>query len=565
MMAMGRRKKQQAQMFLPTARGGGHRFYEALSKLLDEARFDEKAEALCAKHYADDDKPGRPSIAPGLYFRMLLIGYFEGIGSERGIAWRCADSMSLRDFLNLPSHIAVPDSSTVSRTRRRLPPDVFESVFQLVLAIVDEKGLFRGKVRGVDSTYLKGDASMRSIVRKDTGESYRDFIKRVTADDEAAQSADADGAAAMTSADGAAVVEGSEPSVTTTSADGATVVEGGSEPGASTTSADGATVGSEPSAATTSADAAVVEGGSEPSAESAASDGGEIATTAPRRVTAEEAVRHDRKRKKTTSNADWASPTDVDARITRMKNGTTRLAYKTEHVIDMETGAILAAEVFKGNEHDAATLESSLSAAEKNIAAAVAAVVVESQGEAWHQQPIAEVVADKGYHKASTLLALKDRGYRTFIPEKKQHGRRKFTDKGGQPAARAFHANRARTRRKKGKDHQRRRGELLERPNQHLYDRGDLRELTLTGQANVQKRVLVQAAAFNLGLVMRKLIGAGTPKWLAAAFRATLAVFLSSWRAAHARSATFSASSCWRLRGVTQRLLDGNRVSTSAC
>ena len=184
-MAMGRRQKTQEQMFLPTVRGGGHRFYEALSKLLDEPAFDKQVEDLCAPHYANDDKPGRPSIAPGLYFRMLLIGYFEGIGSERGIAWRCADSISLRDFLNLPSHVAVPDSSTVSRTRRRLPPEVFESVFQLVLKIVDDKGLLRGKVRGVDSTYLKGDASMRSIVRKDTGEGYRDYIKRVTAEDEA--------------------------------------------------------------------------------------------------------------------------------------------------------------------------------------------------------------------------------------------------------------------------------------------------------------------------------------------------------------------------------------------
>ena len=108
-------------MFLPTVRGGGHRFYEALNKLLDEAAFDKQVEDLCASHYANDDKPGRPAIAPGLYFRMLLIGYFEGIGSERGIAWRCADSILLRDFLNLPSHVAVPDSSTVSRTPETTP------------------------------------------------------------------------------------------------------------------------------------------------------------------------------------------------------------------------------------------------------------------------------------------------------------------------------------------------------------------------------------------------------------------------------------------------------------
>ena len=116
------------------------------------------------------------------------------------------------------------------------------------------------------------------------------------------------------------------------------------------------------------------------------------------------------KRTKTTSNDDWASSTDEDARITRMKNGTTRLAYKAEHVIDMETGVILAAEVLKGNEHDAGTLESSLTAAEKNLVAAGAApAIVDEYGEPWHKTPIAEVVADKGYHKASVLLALQQR------------------------------------------------------------------------------------------------------------------------------------------------------------
>ncbi len=296
-MAMGRHRKTQEQMFLPAARGGGHRFYEALSALLKAARFDDEVEALCAPHYARDDKPGRPSIAPGLYFRMLIIGYFEGIGSERGIAWRCADSMSLREFLNLPSHVPVPDSSTVSRTRRRLPPEVFEAVFQRVLAIVEEKGLLHGKVRGVDSTYLKGDASMRSIVRKDTKEGYRDYIKRVTAEDEAAAAANSS-------------------SNDKNSGDGDGDRGGGSVSDIVTPSGD---VVTPPGSG---------EGRPEP---------------VQRTVTAEEAVRHDRKRKKRTSNEDWVSPTDADARITRMKNGTTRLAYKAEHVIDMGTGAILAA------------------------------------------------------------------------------------------------------------------------------------------------------------------------------------------------------------------------------
>lgn len=531
-MAMGRRKKQQEQMFLPPARGGGHRFYEAVAKLLDEAGFDEKVEAFCAPHYAKDDKPGRPSIAPGLYFRMLLIGYFEGIGSERGIAWRCADSMSLREFLNLPSHVSVPDSSTVSRTRRRLPPDVFESLFRLMLTIIEQQGLFKGKVRGVDSTYLQADASMRSIVRKETGEDYREYIKRVTAEETVL------------------------PAAATP------------DPLSSTPNTDAAA--SEDSAATATVAAPVPAADDNNGDDDVEAEANDAETALPQRpVSAEEAVRHDRKRTKSTSNKDWESPTDVDARIARMKNGTTRLAYKAEHVVDMETGAILAAEVFKGNEHDTATLEASLSAAEKNLAAiGCGASSDKNLGESWHQQPIAEVVTDKGYHKASLLLALLLLGYRTFIPEKKQHGERTFVDKGGDDARKAFHANRARTKRAKGKKHQRKRGEILERPNQHLYDRGDLRDLTVTGQLNVQKRVLAQAAAFNLGLVMRKMLGAGTPRWLAAAFAAVVGAVLTSLRAAVrlADAQDICASTSWRRpRAFMQRLIGENRVSTSAC
>lgn len=512
---MGRRKQHQEQMFSTPARGGGHRFYAALNKILDKARFDEKVEALCAPYYEEDDKPGRPSVAPGIFFRMLLVGYFEGIGSERGIAWRCADSMSLRDFLNLATHVPVPDQSTVSRTRRRLPPDVFDSVFQTVLGLVEEHGLFKGRVRGVDSTYLKADASMRSIVRTDTGEGYRDYIKRVTAEDEAAEKSGGSDSDDDSSGGGSSPVTVDDKST------------------------EGAVSASEPNAS-------------------------------PRMVTAEEAVRHDRTRKKSTSNKDWLSPMDSDARITRMKNGTTRLAYKAEHVVDMESGVILAAEIFKGTEHDAATIASSLAAAEKNIAASREGNLATDEfvGELWHKQPTAEVVADKGYHKASTLLALKERGYRTFIPERKQHGQRTFADKGGKPAAQAFHANRARTSRRKGKDHQRRRGEMLERPNQHLYDRGDLRELTVTGQVNVKKRVLIQAAAFNLGAVMRKLLGAGAPKWLVARMGVLAAIWTAlkeliarRWKGARRHQ----NRSCSAARWLWRCAFDEIGLSTSAC
>lgn len=155
-------------------------------------------------------------------------------------------------------------------------------------------------------------------------------------------------------------------------------------------------------------------------------------------------------------------------------------------------------------------------------------------GESWHRAPLAEVVADKGYHKASTLRQLKEEGYRTFIPERKQRGRRHFVDKGGAETSRAFHENRARVQRPKSKTLQRRRGELVERPNQHLFDRTGLRNLPLTGLENVRKRVLLQSAAFNLGAVMRKRLGRGTPRSFFLAFLAYLAGLYGFW-VAHGR------------------------------
>jgi transposase len=467
-MATGRRKKEQSHLFLPTAWGGGHRFYEALNKLLVEADFDEKVEALCERHYATSTQPGRPSVAPGIYFQMMLVGFFEGISSERGIAWRCADSMSLRDFLGLAAHVPVPNASTVSRTRRRLPVDVFDEVFRLVLELVDKKALLQGRVRGVDSTYLKADASMHSIVRKDTGEDYRSDMRRVAAEAEAEASTATRGGNGDNSGSSVPPPRAGESDNVADLAEATAAIPPANAAGEKTEQRD----------------VTLSEQSPPTSPESPSS---------PRRVTTEEAVRHDRRRKKTTSNADWRSPTDAGARIVRMKNGTTRLGYKPQHVVDMEAGAILCVLVHAGDAHDASTITSTLAAAEQNIASIrpsteTPAVV----GEHWHREPLAEVVADKGYHKAATLLELKADGYRTCIPERKQRGRRKLSDKGGADAAAAFHQNRARTRRAKGKALQRRRGELVERPNQHLYDRTGLRRLTLTKQREIQKRICLE-------------------------------------------------------------------------
>jgi len=325
----------------------------------------------------------------------------------------------------------VPDHSSLSRTRKRLPAEVFDKVFQLVLGLVEAKGLLKGKVAGVDSTYLRADASMKAIVSKKTGEEYREYVLRLARE------------------------------------------SGLVEP------------------------------------------------------TIEEAVRLDRRRKgKKTSNADWKSSTDPDARIARLKDGRTRLAYKPEHVVDLETGAIVSADVFPADESDAATLKTSLDKAVENIEVAKKSDSDHDDNppagtsQSQRNEMKMEVVADKGYHKAELLLELKDAGFRTFIPERKQAGRRHWQDKGGERTAHAVYQNRARVSRKKSKALQRRRGELVERPFAHICETGGHRRTRLRGIANMKKRYIIQVAAANLGLIMRTLYRWGTPRGLADARRA---------------------------------------------
>lgn len=175
-MAMGRRGDEQETLFVTHAnlrKSGGHPFYEALEKLLRAQDFDRYAEGLCERFYA---KKGRPSIPPGLYFRCLLVGFFEGIDSERGIAWRVADSMSLRSFLGLPLDKDPPDHSTLSRTRRLLDLEVHHQVFCWVLAVLAKAGLLKGRTVGIDATTLEANAAMRSIVRREDGQVYEDFL-----------------------------------------------------------------------------------------------------------------------------------------------------------------------------------------------------------------------------------------------------------------------------------------------------------------------------------------------------------------------------------------------------
>ncbi|MFH1845479.1 MAG: transposase, partial [bacterium] len=174
-MAMKRRRPQQGELWIPSsdlAHSPGHPFYERLNRLLDEHGFDRFVEALCAKFYAE--RLGRPSIPPGVYFRMLLVGFFEGLDSERGIAWRCADSYSLRAFLGYGPGEDTPDHSTLSVIRRRIDLETHQEVFSWVLQVLERSGLLKGKTLGVDATTLEANAALRSIVRRDSGESYQE-------------------------------------------------------------------------------------------------------------------------------------------------------------------------------------------------------------------------------------------------------------------------------------------------------------------------------------------------------------------------------------------------------
>ncbi len=179
---MGTRKdqEQQEEMWIPQAslaKGASHPFYQRLNQLLEESRFDEFVEGRCRQFYAA--KRGRPSLAPGMYFRLLLIGYFEGIDSERGMAWRAQDSLALRRFLRVGLEESPPDHSTISRTRRLIDLETHREVFSWVLRLLAEKGLLKGQTLGIDATTLEANAALRTIVRRDTGEGYQEFLKRL--------------------------------------------------------------------------------------------------------------------------------------------------------------------------------------------------------------------------------------------------------------------------------------------------------------------------------------------------------------------------------------------------
>lgn len=421
-MALGKRRgERQGSLWVPAerVRSPGHPFYDALNRLLASVEFDSKLEELCEPYYREG---GRPGIPPGVYYRMLFVGYFEGLPSQRAIEWRCSDSLSLRHYLGLSPTERVPDHSSLTRIRKRLPIEIDEAVHRMVLGVAAMKDLLEGKTLGVDATLIQACAAMRRIVRREDGKGWKQYVEGL-----------------------------------------------------------------------------------------AEEEGVEIEDD-------EDLRRYDKKRGgKRVSNKEWESPTDEDARITKMKDGRTRLGFKIQHAVDMDSGIVVDAAAHTADTADSAAIEESVLSAQVHLE------------EAGTDCEVAEVVADKGYHKAEVLADLAAHGVRTYVPERRDVRRRRWTNK---PAGwkDAVYANRRRVKGARGKALQRRRGEMVERSFAHACGSGAMRRSTLLGLLNVHRRALVQAVAMNLGTILRSMLGAGTPKGLAERSRALLAAGTDSLR-----------------------------------
>ena len=304
-MAMGTRKKRERQEGLWVASSEivgtpAHAFYDRLNEILDRRHFDRNVEQLCRRYYKGTLE--RPNITPGVYFRALLLGYFEGIDSERGIAWRLADSLSMRRFIAYALTEETPDHSSISRTRRLFAVETHTAVFRWVLKILAEEGMVEGKTVSIDATTLEANAALRSLVRRDNGQKYDDYLKDL-------------------------------------------------------------------------AKAAGIEN-----------------------PTREQLGRIDRKRKKKGSNKEWKNPYDPDARIAKMKDGSTHMAHKAEHAVDLSSGAMLAVTLQGADQGDTTTIHQTLAEAGE----AVAELIEHEAATAPAEEPkvnlggIEEAVADKG-------------------------------------------------------------------------------------------------------------------------------------------------------------------------
>ena len=386
-------------------------FYSRLNETLEAIGFAEKVREACAPAYKTT-KAGRPGIDPVVYLKMIMVGFFEDLPSERAIAARCADSMSIRAFLNYSLEEKTPDHSTFTVIRQRLGLEIYQQIFTLTLQALREHGLLRGKNLGIDSSVIEANASLRALVHRNTEEEYWDYVKRLAA-------------------------------------------ENGIDP----------------------EDTAAVR-------------------------------KFDRKRPGKGSNQEWQNPHDPDARIGRTKDGATDMTYKPEAVVDLDSGAIVQAEVHPGDQADHQQLATRVLEAQQTI------------NQATDEQPdtltVTSITADKGYYSVGEMQALQQEGIRTIISDPVQNRR---VDKLGKEEQRTVRAAKRSVQSKSGKNFLRRRGMHIERSFAHILDAGGMRRTTLRGWENLNKRFKLAAAFYNLSQLMRKLFGFGTPKQLAAGLK----------------------------------------------
>jgi transposase len=438
-MSMDKRASERQEGFwIPTqqlARSPGHPFYRRLNQVLARHGFDRFVEGLCERFYAE--KLGRPSVPPGVYFRMLMVGYFEGLGSERGIDWRCADSLALREFLGYSLGEQTPDHSTLCRTRERIDLESHQEVFTWVLKVLAQEGLVKGKTIGIDATTLEANAAMRSIVRRDTGEGYAEFL------------------------------------------------------------------------------------------------GGLARASGIQTPTRDELAKLDRERAAKASNDQWKHPHDPDARVAKMKDGTTHMAHKAEHAVDMDTHAVVAVTVQGADRGDTSTVYETVAQAAQNLRQ-----VRDDPDTQQHvaRQGIREMVADKGYHSNEVLRDMAEVGIRTYVSEPAR-GTRRWEGKSREQEA--VYGNRRRIRGARGRRLRATRGEVLERTFAHSYETGGMRRTHLRGHLKILKRLLIHLAGLNLSLVMRKLLGAGTPRGLRQALARAFDLILGSLPASQVTPSLF--------------------------
>lgn len=392
-------------------------FYSKLDETLESFEFAAKVRQICAPAYKQTGT-GRPGIDPVVYLKMILVGFFEDLPSERAIAARCADSMSIRAFLNYELDEQTPDHSSFTVIRQRLGLDLYERIFNLSLQALREHGLLRGKNLGIDSSVIEANASLRALVHRNTEEQYWDYVKRLAA-------------------------------------------ESGIDPD----------------------DAAAVR-------------------------------KFDRHRPGKGSNQEWVNPNDPDAKIGRTKDGATDMIYKPEAVVDLDTGAIVRAQVHVGDQADHKEMATRVLEAQQNINQAA--------GEKLDTLTVNTVTSDKGYYAVNELQALQQEDIRTVIADPIDNRR---LDKLETDQKKAVHAARRSVKSKSGKDLLRRRGMHIERSFAHILNCGGMRRTTLRGWENLNKRFKLAAAFYNLSQLMRKLFGIGTPKQLAAGGRLLFLLF----------------------------------------